>query len=67
MIRYRPAPMAERIASSRCRPAARVSIRFATFAIAMSSTNVTAPIIADVTSLTSPGRKSSRSGRALPT
>ena len=66
-IRPRPAPIAVRIAISRDRPAARVSSRLATLAQAMSSTNVTAPIMVDVTSATSAGMKSSRNACAEPT
>lgn len=42
-MRPRPAPIAVRTAISRLRSAARASIRFATFAHAMSSTKATAP------------------------
>ena len=41
--RRRAAPIASRTAISRFRDAARASIRFATFAHAMSSTQATAP------------------------
>ena len=42
-MRVRPAPSAPRTASSRSRPAARASSRFATLAAAISSKNPTAP------------------------
>ena len=44
MIRPREPPIAARIAISRRRPVARTSSRFATFAHAMSSTKLTAPM-----------------------
>ena len=60
--RARPAPSAARTQNSRCRPDARASIRFATFAHAISNTIVTAPIIVNSTSRTSSGMNSSDSG-----
>ena len=54
-------PSAERIAISFCREAARASNRLATFAQAISSTRLTAPIIVKTTSLMLSGTMSSRS------
>ena len=54
-MRPRPAPMAARIDISRARAVARASSRLATFAHAIRSTSVTAPIAVKVTSFTSPG------------
>ncbi len=63
--RARPAPSAALTQNSRCRPEARASIRFATFAHAISNTIVTAPIIVSTTSRTSSGMNSSDNGAAV--
>ena len=57
-----PGANADRMAISRDRAVARASIRLATFAQAMRSTNVTAPIIVSVISLMSDGMNVSRNG-----
>ena len=59
-MRPRPAPSAARTAISRCRAVARASSRFATFAHAISSTSVTAPIIVNTMRRTSSGMSASR-------
>ncbi len=53
-IRLQPAPSAARIASSCCRPSARTSSRFATFAHAISRTMPTVPMRTHSTSVRSP-------------
>ena len=55
MMRRRPAPRAARIEISRWRTDARASSRLATFEHAITSTSVTAPIIARITSSTCSG------------
>ena len=62
-IRHRPAPSAVRIEISRCRTEARASSRLATLAHAISSTSVTAHIIARIISSTSSGSIHDSSGR----